>query len=191
MENKGPLIIIAIGILSIAGIFVYAGANRDTSVSTATPPASTTSTEQQPQPEQPQQLSCEDTVSELQITDTLVGTGDVVEAGDTISIHYRGTTSTGEEFDSSYKRGQPYTLVIGAGEVIPGWDQGVPGMKVGGTRTLAIPSSLGYGKNPNGQIPPNCTLLFDLELVNLVKAGAANTDIATTVNGGNDGQIIG
>ena len=104
----------------------------------------------------------------LIVKDTKVGTGAEVKAGDTISIHYKGTLQDGKEFDSSYKRGQPFVTQIGVGMVIEGWDQGVLGMKVGGKRTLIIPPELGYGANgAGGVIPPNATLTFEVELVGI------------------------
>jgi len=102
----------------------------------------------------------------LQITDTKVGTGAVAKAGQRVTVHYRGTLTDGKQFDASYDRGEPFSFMLGASEVIKGWDQGVAGMKVGGKRKLVIPSELGYGANGAGaDIPPNATLLFDVELL--------------------------
>jgi peptidylprolyl isomerase len=103
----------------------------------------------------------------LVVTDTKVGTGPVVKSGDTISINYTGTLKDGTKFDSSYDRGQPFETKIGVGEVIEGWDQGIIGMKVGGKRRLVIPPSLGYGDQAAGSIPPNSTLIFDVELMGI------------------------
>ena len=97
------------------------------------------------------------------------GTGATAEAGQVIKIHYTGTLEDGKKFDSSRDRGQPYTTTIGASNVIKGWDEGVPGMKVGERRKLTIPPNAGYGalgKKPT--IPPNATLIFDVELVEIV-----------------------
>lgn len=104
---------------------------------------------------------------ELKIEDTKVGTGNAVKSGDTIVIHYKGTLENGTQFDSSYDRGEPFETKIGVGEVIKGWDEGVVGMKVGGKRKLIIPPSLGYGDQQVGTIPPNSTLIFDVELVEI------------------------
>jgi FKBP-type peptidyl-prolyl cis-trans isomerase len=104
----------------------------------------------------------------LVIEDLVVGTGATAAVGDTVSVHYVGTLTNGTKFDSSYDRGQPYAFRIGAGQVIAGWDQGVPGMKVGGKRRLTIPPSLGYGSQAYGPIPANSTLIFDIELVSIV-----------------------
>ena len=101
------------------------------------------------------------------IEDLVVGTGATAAVGDTVSVHYVGTLTNGTEFDSSYSRNQPFTFRVGAGQVIAGWDQGIPGMKVGGKRRLTIPPSLGYGNQANGPIPANSTLIFDVELLSI------------------------
>jgi len=102
---------------------------------------------------------------DLKIEDTQVGTGAEVVSRSTVTIHYKGTLTDGTVFDSSYDRGQPFETVIGVGQVIQGWDQGVVGMKVGGKRKLTIPPELGYGSQPVGTIPPNSTLIFEVELM--------------------------
>ena len=103
----------------------------------------------------------------LKIEDTQVGTGSAVKSGDTVSIHYAGTLEDGTPFDNSYDRGAPFETPIGAGQVIKGWDLGVVGMKVGGKRRLTIPPELGYGEQGSGTIPPNSTLIFDVELIEI------------------------
>ena len=103
----------------------------------------------------------------LVVEDLVVGTGATAAVGDTVSVHYVGTLTNGTKFDSSYDRGQPFPFQIGAGRVIAGWEQGVPGMKVGGKRRLTIPPSLGYGNQANGSIPPNSTLIFDIDLLSI------------------------
>ncbi len=113
-------------------------------------------------------------VTSLQLTDTVVGTGLSATSGKKVTVHYTGwlydvkaTGYKGSKFDSSLDRGQPFIFPLGAGEVIAGWDQGVPGMKVGGKRTLIIPASLGYGSSGsrNGVIPPNAALVFEVEML--------------------------
>lgn len=107
---------------------------------------------------------------EVTIEEITEGTGDAVESGDTVVMHYRGTLEDGTQFDSSYDRGEPFTTQIGVGQVIQGWDQGVPGMKVGGKRKLTIPSSLAYGESGvPPTIPPNATLIFEVELLEILK----------------------
>ncbi|MES2953749.1 MAG: FKBP-type peptidyl-prolyl cis-trans isomerase [Patescibacteria group bacterium] len=101
----------------------------------------------------------------LAITDLLVGTGAEAVSGQKVTVHYTGTLENGTKFDSSRDHGQPFSFILGAGEVIAGWDLGVAGMKVGGKRKLVIASELGYGAQGIGPIPPNATLLFEVELL--------------------------
>ncbi len=104
--------------------------------------------------------------AELQMEDVVVGTGTEATKGKTVHVHYVGTLENGKKFDSSRDRGEPFSFKLGAGMVIQGWDQGVAGMKVGGTRKLTIPGDLGYGsRGYPGLIPPNATLLFEVELL--------------------------
>jgi len=112
-------------------------------------------------------------VTELIMTDVKVGGGETASPGHGVSVHYTGwlydataADHKGAKFDSSRDRGSPFNFPLGAGRVIKGWDQGVAGMKVGGQRTLVIPASLGYGaQGAGGVIPPNATLVFDVELL--------------------------
>lgn len=104
----------------------------------------------------------------LIVEDLRVGKGAVAKAGQSVTVNYRGTLkSNGKQFDASYDRHQPFPFTLGAGQVIKGWDEGVAGMKVGGKRRLTIPAALGYGPQgtPDGTIPPNATLVFDVELL--------------------------
>jgi FKBP-type peptidyl-prolyl cis-trans isomerase FkpA len=102
--------------------------------------------------------------------DVAVGKGAEAKTGDTVKVHYTGTLTNGTEFDSSRTRNQPFEFTLGKGMVIKGWDKGVVGMKVGGKRKLTIPSADGYGaRGAGGKIPPNSTLLFDVELVEIKK----------------------
>jgi FKBP-type peptidyl-prolyl cis-trans isomerase len=109
-------------------------------------------------------------ITELQIVDTTVGEGKEAILGKVVSVHYTGTLTDGTKFDSSVDRETPFQFTLGAGQVIQGWDQGVIGMKVGGKRTLTIPSDLAYGPTGRpGTIPPSATLIFDIELLNVVE----------------------
>jgi len=108
------------------------------------------------------------TASGLKYVDETIGTGDSPRAGQTVTVHYTGTLESGKKFDSSKDRDEPFTFTIGVGQVIKGWDEGVASMKVGGKRKLIIPSELGYGsRGAGGVIPPNATLLFDVELISI------------------------
>lgn len=116
---------------------------------------------------------------ELQKTDVKVGNGEEAEIGKTVNVHYTGwlydenaPDKKGKKFDSSYDRKEPFSFMLGAGRVIKGWDKGVQGMKVGGQRTLIIPPSMAYGaKGAGGVIPPDATLIFDVELIGFKQGG--------------------
>lgn len=110
------------------------------------------------------------TKSGLQYVDQVVGKGASPVAGKPVTVHYTGKLTNGKKFDSSVDRKEPFTFIIGVGQVIPGWDEGVMTMKVGGKRKLTIPSQLGYGSRGAGpDIPPNATLVFDVELLSVGK----------------------
>jgi peptidylprolyl isomerase len=147
------------------------------------------STHQSDQPEQPAQVSCqigsvpgstalaapevfkpEGDVTKLEATDLTVGTGETVKAGDCLQARYYGTlATTGTVFDENYTLTTSLKFQVGTGQVIPGWDQGLIGMKVGGERRLVIPSELAYGSQAAGQIPANSDLVFVVKLEQIVK----------------------
>ena len=104
---------------------------------------------------------------QLMVEDLTIGTGPTALVGDTVTIHYIGRFTNGQIFDNSYDRGAPISFRLGAGQVIAGVDQGVVGMKVGGKRRLTIPPNLAYGSQGQGSIPPNSTLVFEIDLVTL------------------------
>jgi FKBP-type peptidyl-prolyl cis-trans isomerase len=105
------------------------------------------------------------TASGLQYIDLKPGTGRVANEGDRVKVHYTGKLRNGTKFDSSYDRGKPFDFSLGAHQVIKGWDEGIAGMKEGGRRKLIIPANLAYGDQDKGTIPPNSTLIFDVELL--------------------------
>ena len=110
------------------------------------------------------------TASGLKITELTVGEGAEATSGQTVVVHYRGTLENGKQFDASYDRVTPFSFPLGAGRVIKGWDEGVQGMKVGGKRKLVIPPDLAYGsRGAGGVIPPDATLIFEVELLDVKK----------------------
>lgn len=132
---------------------------------TATPPATPTATsapENRPSADAPATT----TPSGLQYRDLEVGDGQPAAAGETVVVHYTGWLEDGTKFDSSLDRGEPFQFVVGRGDVIPGWDEGVGSMRVGGKRELTIPARLAYGdQGVPGVIPPGATLIFEVELL--------------------------
>ena len=105
------------------------------------------------------------TASGLKYIDEMIGTGSVPKAGDKVKVHYTGTLEDGTKFDSSRDREKPFEFTLGVGQVIKGWDEGISTMKPSGKRKLIIPSELGYGSRSTGKIPPNSTLIFEVELI--------------------------
>jgi len=107
-------------------------------------------------------------MAELEIEDQIVGDGEEAVAGQTVEVHYTGWLTDGTKFDSSHDRNETFSFKLGGGQVIAGWDQGVAGMKTGGSRKLTIPPEMGYGeRGAGGVIPPNATLVFKVELIGL------------------------
>lgn len=143
----------------LGGFAVFAPADA-----AATPSQATFNTSNDPEPMAD--------ATDLQITDESTGTGETAERGDTVTVHYVGALTNGTVFDNSRSRGaEGLTFQLGAGQVIQGWDQGLIGMKEGGKRRLVIPPQLAYGEQGIGNvIPPNATLVFEVELVNVQKA---------------------
>jgi FKBP-type peptidyl-prolyl cis-trans isomerase len=103
------------------------------------------------------------------IQDTEFGSGDIAALGDRVTVNYTGRFVDGTVFDSSVNRGEPFQFVLGVGQVIKGWDDGIVGMRVGGKRTITVPPELGYGSNDYGPIPGGSTLIFDVELLKVDK----------------------
>jgi peptidylprolyl isomerase len=130
------------------------------------------------------------TASGLQYTEVQAGTGPAPKAGDIVAVHYTGTLTNGVVFDSSYERSEPLSFPLGVGYVIPGWDEGIGLMQQGGKAQLRIPPELGYGaRGAGGVIPPNATLIFDVELVDITAGAPAaptfveEADYTTTASG--------
>jgi FKBP-type peptidyl-prolyl cis-trans isomerase len=120
-------------------------------------------------------LGCSDAPPGVKVEDLVEGEGPACKTGDLVEVHYTGRLTDGKVFDSSAGR-RPFRFRIGVGEVIPGWDEGVPGMKVGGKRKLIIPPNLAYGSSTNSKIPANSTLVFEIELVKIVPKGGGGKD---------------
>ncbi len=161
MARLRAALLVSVALLS-AGLIVGCSAQPE-----ATAPQEGAQPAPQATPEPTAPGATED-VTELKIEDTVVGKGPEAKAGDTVSVHYSGFLTDGSPFDSSLASGQPFEFQLGAGDVIPGWDQGVAGMKVGGKRKLTIPPDLAYGAaGAGGVIPPNATLVFDVELLEI------------------------
>lgn len=177
--NRNTWIAVAVSIVVVGfllfgdtAVSMFNSAQNTSSSSSETPVTIMDTTNTQPQnndaqPEMAAQTEPTQTapVTTLQTKDTVVGTGAEAKAGALITVHYTGTLTNGQKFDSSVDRGQPFQFRLGEGRVIQGWEQGFTGMKVGGKRTLIIPASMGYGANAAGSIPPNSTLVFDVELL--------------------------
>lgn len=104
---------------------------------------------------------------DLVIEDVRVGSGEVVQEGDTVEVHYEGRLQDGTRFDSSYERGQTFTFTVGDGKVIEGWEEGILGMQVGGERVLVVPPGMAYGNRQVSIIPPNSALVFMIELLDI------------------------
>lgn len=118
-----------------------------------------------------EELAATGAVASLRIHDILVGDGKEAVAGADIVVHYTGVLPDGTVFDSSVNRGEPFVFTLGAGQVIQGWERGFAGMREGGRRLIAIPPELGYGSNAVGSIPPNSTLIFEVELLQVLDGG--------------------
>jgi len=159
-----------IGIVLALGLVAAGCAHKGTATTAATSTSATVTT-----PPPGPAPAATDTGSNKEVTlpsglkyvDTKIGDGAIAEDGMMATVHYTGWLTDGTKFDSSVDRGQPFSFRIGAGQVIRGWDEGVKGMRTGGKRKLTIPSDLGYGAagTPGGPIPPNATLVFDVELI--------------------------
>ena len=163
-----PLVVASI---ALAGVLAAGCASSRKAAVKDTPTATTVTvvTAPAPAPAPTQEATSVHTLpSGLVYEDLVVGEGQVAEAGHSATVHYTGWLTDGTKFDSSLDRGDPFQFSLGAGQVIRGWDEGVQGMRIGGKRKLTIPSELGYGsRGAGGVIPPNATLVFEVELLGL------------------------
>ncbi len=150
--NKNEKIAVAVGLVLVAVVLLFGIRQVTVDVPSPAGDLSTVNTTQN---------------EGLQITDTVVGDGAEATPGKLVTVHYTGTLTDGTVFDSSVSRGTPFQFVLGAGQVIRGWEIGVEGMKVGGTRELVIPAALAYGDRAIGAIPANSTLNFEVELLDV------------------------
>lgn len=165
------LIIVILVIVIVLGIYFISQ-----KVKKNEEPETNTDIDQKDNSETNQPVNTEDNSKNYEIQGMKVeilkeGTGEETKNGDTVSVHYTGNLEDGTKFDSSVDRGTPFSFSLGAGQVIKGWDLGVLGMKVGEKRRLTIPSELAYGETgtPGGPIPPNATLIFEVELLGINK----------------------
>jgi len=163
----GTIFLVILIVVVVVGIAALSGKGKPDNQLLATPPSASTITSENitEVTATPSAKPIMDT-NKLIIEDVLVGTGAEATPGKKITVNYTGTLTNGTKFDSSLNPGRtPFEFTLGAGEVIQGWDQGFNGMKVGGKRKLTIPSSMGYGSADMGAIPPNSTLIFEVELL--------------------------
>ena len=167
-NKKTTLILVALVIVGIGAILYWMRAPQEVSIQELQLPGLNQQIQpitQEPMPES-KNITMQTLPDGLQIGDVVVGTGTEAVAGKDVTVHYTGTLTNGTKFDSSLDRGQPFSFTLGIGQVIKGWDEGVQGMKIGGKRKLIIPSELAYGSRGAGSdIPPNATLMFDVELL--------------------------
>ena len=163
-SKKSKIILILISSAALVGIIIFALQQRQSGTETITeqPEATTTNSGGSA----PSLITPPGEGTEMKIEELQVGTGTEAVAGKTVTVHYTGWLTDGKKFDSSLDRGDPFKFKLGAGQVIQGWDKGVAGMKVGGKRKLIIPPQMGYGeRGAGGTIPPNATLVFEVELL--------------------------
>jgi FKBP-type peptidyl-prolyl cis-trans isomerase len=155
---------------AIAVLMAFSACTKVENKESASTAAATANTAAAPQQAKDANAPQEKDVTELKIVDLKTGSGDTAEAGKMVKVHYTGWLTDGKKFDSSVDRGDPFKFPLGSGSVIAGWDKGVAGMKVGGKRRLVIPPQMGYGAaGAGGVIPPNATLVFEVELLGVEK----------------------
>lgn len=157
--SRNFILIFFIIVVGIFGILIFFSSSANPEVTTSQLPTFAVS---------PTPTTSPAIMNAMKVEDTVIGTGPEVKKGDTVTVHYTGRLENGTKFDSSLDRGTPFSTVIGVGSVIKGWDEGIPGMKVGGKRKLTIPGALAYGEQGiPPKIPPNATLVFEVELLEI------------------------
>lgn len=157
-------IVMAVG--SVGAYFLVMLQNEDQNAALTQPTADASSAQSEEKPVDPTAFKVDGKVNELQITDLKTGDGAEAKAGDTVKVHYKGTlATTGQKFDSSYDYGEP--IELGLDQVIVGWQEGIPGMKVNGKRRLVIPAEKAYGAQEQQGIPANSDLVFEVELLGI------------------------
>ncbi len=170
-EGKSYTLPIAIVIVIVlVGGYYLLNSSPSPATPETNPPKSDIMIQEEPTQSPPTQTTQpEDQVEKVQIETLVEGKGEGAKDGDTLSVHYTGTLTDGTKFDSSIDRGEPFSVTLGAGQVIKGWEEGLMGMKVGEKRRLTIPPSLGYGPTgmPGSPIGPNATLIFEVELLKI------------------------
>ena len=164
--NKNSILILILAVIVIIAFIFFVRSNSSSSDNSQPTNFPTLTSSPTLQPEENATITpMENPSNELIIEDLKVGSGKVATAGSSVKVNYKGTLTNDVQFDSSYDRGEPFTFVLGKGQVIEGWDKGVAGMKVGGKRKLTIPPPLAYGDRVMGLIPANSTLIFEIELL--------------------------
>lgn len=160
-------ILVSVGLMAL-GLFLVNMTNTAGNIGATAQPAAVVVSDDQVAGALGGAVNANGDVEQLIIDDVVVGTGDVVAEGDQVVVHYIGSLSNGQQFDNSYNRGTPFVFTVGAGEVIAGWEEGLLGMQVGGQRILVIPPALAYGDRVVGPIPAGSTLVFAIELLEIL-----------------------
>jgi FKBP-type peptidyl-prolyl cis-trans isomerase len=158
-------IAVSVSLAVIAGFFLLSDSIRSTFFGISSNESSSATASLSFEAAEENTTDADRSLPDFGVKDLKVGSGETARPGELVTVHYTGRFPDGRTFDSSLTRGEPFQFVLGAGQVIEGWEKGVVGMKVGGQRLLVIPPELGYGDRQVGIIPPNSTLIFEIELL--------------------------